>query len=308
LSAPVLALPGDRFILRRFSPVTTVGGGTVLDPLALAHRRKDARVIPLLGMIERNEREAIVESLAASELHGLALPRLIARTGWLEQDARDIIANLTKARKLVIAQEEPLIVVTAEIVAECANRIRAAVEQFHRTSPLSSGIAKEDLRGRTKSRPEVFRGALAELVAARAIAVSGDLVQKAGREIALLPEEARAKELIEQEFERAGLAVPRFDEVLAKLPVEAKRAQKILQILLGEKTLLKVAQDLVFHKNAVTKLRELVANYKNVNGERLPIGAFKDMTGVTRKYAIPLLEFLDRERVTRRVGDERVIL
>jgi selenocysteine-specific elongation factor len=133
-------------------------------------------------------------------------------------------------------------------------------------------------------------------------------VQKSGREIALLPEEARAKELIEQEFERAGLAVPRLDEVLAKLPVEAKRAQKILQILLSEKTLVKVAQDLVFHQNAVAKLRELVANYKKANGERLPIGAFKDMTGVTRKYAIPLLEFLDRERVTRRVGDERVIL
>ncbi|MGC1581023.1 MAG: SelB C-terminal domain-containing protein, partial [Candidatus Acidiferrales bacterium] len=146
------------------------------------------------------------------------------------------------------------------------------------------------------------------LAASRTVAVTGDLVQSAGREIALLPEEARAKEMIEQEFERAGLAVPRFDEVLAKLPVEAKRAKKILQILLNEKTLVKVAQDLVFHKNAVAKLRQLVANYKKANGERLPIGAFKDITGVTRKYAIPLLEFLDRERVTRRVGDERVIL
>jgi selenocysteine-specific elongation factor len=259
-------------------------------------------------MIERNEWEAIVESLAASELHGLALSRLIAHTGWLEQDARDVIAKLTKARKLVVAQEEPLIVLAAAIVAECANRIRAAIEEFHRANPLTSGIAKEELRGRTKSRTEVFRAALADLVAARAVTVSGDLVRKAGREIALLPEEARAKELIEQEFDRAGLAVPRFDEVLAKLPVEAKRAQKIFQILLSEKTLIKVAQDLVFHKDAVAKLRELVANYKKVNGERLPIGAFKDMTGVTRKYAIPLLEFLDRERVTRRVGDERVIL
>ncbi len=308
LTEPVLALPGDRFILRRFSPVTTVGGGAVLDSLASAHRRKDTRVIPLLGMFERNEREAIVESLAASELHGLALPRLIARTGWLERDARDAIAKLTKARRLVVAQDEPLTVVPAAIVAEYANRIRAAVEQFHRANPLASGIAKEELRGSTKSRPEVFRAALGELVASRAIAISGDLVQNAGREIALLPEEARAKELIEQEFERAGLAVPRFEDVLAELPVEAKRARKIFQLLLAEKTLVKVAQELVFHKNAVARLRELVANYKKANGERLQIGAFKDMTGVTRKYAIPLLEFLDRERVTRRVGDERVIL
>ncbi|MFZ0036943.1 MAG: selenocysteine-specific translation elongation factor, partial [Candidatus Acidiferrales bacterium] len=210
LTAPVLALPGDRFILRRFSPVTTIGGGTVLDPLAPAHRRKDTRVIPLLGMFERDEREAIVESLAADELHGLALPRLIARTGWLEQEARDAIANLTKARKLVVAQEEPLTAVPAAVVTECANRIRAAVEQFHRANPLASGIAKEDLRGLTNSRPEIFRAALGELAASRTVAVTGDLVQSAGREIALLPEEARAKEMIEQEFERAGLAVPRF--------------------------------------------------------------------------------------------------
>jgi selenocysteine-specific elongation factor len=308
LAEPVLALPGDRFILRRFSPVTTIGGGSVLDPIAPAHRRKDAGAIPLLGMIERNEGEAVVEALTATELHGLALPRLIARTGWLEQDAREVIANLVAAKKLAVAHEDPLTVLPAAVVAECATRIRTALDQFHRANPLVPGIAKEELRGRTKSRPELFRAALGQLVAAGAVSVSGDLVRSAGREIALLPEEARAKDLIEQEFERAGLAVPRFDEMLAKLPVEAKRAQKIFQLLLREKTLVKVAEELVFHKNAVARLRELVVKYKKEHGDRLPIGAFKDMTGVTRKYAIPLLEFLDRERVTRRMGDERVIL
>ncbi|MGB9405403.1 MAG: SelB C-terminal domain-containing protein, partial [Candidatus Acidiferrales bacterium] len=193
-------------------------------------------------------------------------------------------------------------------VAECARRVREELERFHRANPLVPGIPKEDLRGRAAARPEIFRAALALLIGTRAVTVAGDLVQSAGREIALLPEEARAKELIEEEFESAGLAVPRFEEVLGKLPVEAKRAQKILQILLREKTLVKVAEDLIFHRAAVARLRELVAEYKKAHGERLPIAAFKDMTGVTRKYAIPLLEFLDRERVTRRAGDERVIL
>ncbi len=179
---------------------------------------------------------------------------------------------------------------------------------FHRANPLVVGIPKEDLRGRTGAKPEIFRAALAQLTAARAITLSGDLVQSAGREIALLPEEARAKELIAAEFDRAGLAVPRFEEVLGKLPVEKLRAQKILQLLLREKTLVKIADDLVFHQSAVSRLREMIANYKKTKGVQLPIGAFKDLTGVTRKYAIPLLEYLDRERVTRRVGDERVIL
>ena len=142
----------------------------------------------------------------------------------------------------------------------------------------------------------------------RAILISGDLIQRAGREIALSPEEARAKELIEQEFATAGLTVPSFAVVLAKLPVESRRAQKILQILLREKVLVKVAEDLVFHQLAVKNLRETLAKYRKERGARLPIGAFKELTGVSRKYAIPLLEYLDREHLTRRVGDERVIL
>jgi selenocysteine-specific elongation factor len=102
--------------------------------------------------------------------------------------------------------------------------------------------------------------------------------------------------------------VPRFDEVLAKLPVERQRALKLLQILLGEKVLVRVGGDLIFHRSAVSRLRGLLTAYKQQHGPRLPIAAFKELTAVSRKYAIPLLEFLDRQGLTRRAGDERVIL
>jgi selenocysteine-specific elongation factor len=308
LAAPVLAFPDDPFIIRRFSPVATIGGGVVLDALAAVRRKKDARVLPYLVAMERGDRETVVEILAATELNGLTLPRLIAKTGWLEAEARAAIAKLAGAGEIVVAETAPLTVVPAAAVGLAARRIREELDKFHRANPLVPGIAKEELRGRAVARPEIFRAALAQLVDAGAIAVSGDLVQIAGRDIALTPEESRAKDVIESEFANAGLAVPRFEEVLGKLSVESARARKILQILLREKTLVKVADDLVFHKSAVARLRELIAKYKKTQGDRLLIGPFKDMTGVTRKYAIPLLEFLDRERVTRRVGDERVIL
>jgi selenocysteine-specific elongation factor len=171
------------------------------------------------------------------------------------------------------------------------------------------GIPKQDLRGRAgKTSVEIFAAALEDLAKAGIVTVSGDLVQRAGREIALSAEEAKAKELIEKEFERAGLSVPSFAAVLEKLPVESKRAQKILQILLREKVLIKVTDELIFHRAAVTQLRELLAKYRKERGNKLPIPVFKELTGITRKDAIPLLEYLDRERVTRRVGDERVIL
>jgi selenocysteine-specific elongation factor len=183
------------------------------------------------------------------------------------------------------------------------------IEDFHKANPLLPGIPKQELRGRAGNPGgEMFQAVLDDLVKARAVIVSGDLVQRAGREIVLSAEEVRAKELIEREFEGAGLAVPSFATVLEKLPVERQRAQKILQILLREKTLIKIAEDLVFHRTAIARLREMLGKYRKERGQRLPIGAFKELTGVTRKYAIPLLEYLDREHVTRRAGDERVIL
>ena len=138
--------------------------------------------------------------------------------------------------------------------------------------------------------------------------VAGDLVRLAGREVALSPEESRAKEQIERAFETAGLAAPGAEEVLARVAIEKPRARKILQILLREKALVKVTEDLIVHPRAIAKLRELLQKHRREHGGRLTIVAFKELTGVTRKYAIPLLEYLDRERLTRRVGDERVIV
>jgi selenocysteine-specific elongation factor len=129
-----------------------------------------------------------------------------------------------------------------------------------------------------------------------------------GRRIALSDEETRARNQIEQAFARAGLAVPAVSEVLAGLSIEAARAQKILELLLREQVLVRVTLDLVFHRDALARLRALLRQHKAGVSPRISVPAFKNLAGVTRKYAIPLLEFLDRTGVTRREGDERVIL
>jgi len=309
LSEPILLLPGDRFILRQFSPVVTIGGGAVLDARAPRHRRNDPAVAAFLETLERGNRDEILAALAASSQRGTTLAEIISRTGWTEAEVHQTVKNLSAAKQLRIVAEQPLTIVSAKTLAQLAAAVKTAVEEFHRANPLLPGIPKQELRGRAKNpRAEVFQAALDDLVRERILTMSGDLVQRAGREISLSSDESRAKELIEKEFERAGLSVPSFAAVLEKLPVESSRAQKILLILLREKVLVKVANDLVFHRSAVARLRELLAKYCKERGDKLPIPAFKELTGVTRKYAIPLLEYLDREHVTRRVGDERVIL
>jgi selenocysteine-specific elongation factor len=175
---------------------------------------------------------------------------------------------------------------------------------------LAEAIPKEDLRSRCASalRADIFRAALEDAVTAGKLALAGDLVKRAGRSIHLQPGEARAKEQIEREFARGGLAAPGVEAVLTSLPVEMGEAQKIFQLLLRERVLLKISNDVVLHHEAIDRLRQLLAEYKRTRGERLAVADFKELAGITRKYAIPLLEYLDRTGVTRRVGDYRVIL
>ena len=309
LDQSVLLLPGERFILRQFSPVVTIGGGTVLDVQAPRHKSTDPSVVAFLETIERGNSEEILAAFAETVPQGLSLSQLTARTGWSDSEIRQVVKNLVAAKRVRTTSDQPLTIASTRLVAACAAALRIALEKFHEANPLAPGIPKQDLRGRVaKTSAEIFAAALDDLAKTGIVTVSGDLVQRAGREIALSAEEAKAKELIEKEFQRAGLTVPSFAAVLEKLPVESKRAQKILQILLREKVLIKVTDELIFHRDAVAQLRELLAKYRKERGNKLPIPVFKELTGITRKYAIPLLEYLDRERVTRRVGDERVIL
>lgn len=308
-----LLLPGDRFIMRQFSPVVTIGGGAVLNNRATRQGRKDPRLATLLKAMERGNREEVLAALCTGEPAGLTQRQIVARTGWLPQEVQETAQKLEGAgtvRVLSGTPESGSVVVAAEELRARAQAVRVEVEKSHAANPLAPGISKEELRERVTRRGEegaVFRAALEELVAARELVQAGDVVKRAGREIELTPEEARAKEQIEQAFAQAGLTAPPVKEVLAKLAVDGKRAQKILLILLRERVLLKVTEDLIFHQTAIERLRGKLAEYKKKNGERLPIAAFKELSGVSRKYAIPLLEYLDRERVTRRVGDARVI-
>jgi selenocysteine-specific elongation factor len=310
LQEDVLALPGDRFIMRQFSPVITVGGGAVLDPLARRPQLKDTGRTPFLELIaEGNPPDTLAAMVERAPL-GLGLDEIIARTGWLESDARAAANKIAQSTQARIVSNEPPMLVSKNLFETTRQKIAARVERFHKENPLLPGISREDLRSSLgkRVRPETFRAALEELVSQKKVELQGELVKRAGSVISLAPEEARAKQQIEAAFAVAGLTVPAVKEVLTKLPVEAQRAEKILQMLLRDKNLVRVSPELIFHKDALAQLRERLSAYKKSKGERISVPVFKELTGITRKYAIPLLEYLDRERVTRRAGDDRVIL
>jgi len=197
--------------------------------------------------------------------------------------------------------------VAAASFTSLKEQLRGKVADFHQRHPLVAGISKEELRASLGTPEEIFAAALAALVAEKGLESSGEQVRAAGRQIVMKDEEAESKQVIERAFSAAGLTVPALKDVLAGLKIDKQRAQRLVTLLMREKTLVKLSDDLVFHRQALEQLRRSLATQKGVS-PKIDVARFKELTGVSRKYAIPLLEYLDRERVTRRVGDERVIL
>ena len=235
---------------------------------------------------------------------GLSLAAAAAETGWLRLRVESVAADLLTSKKMLRLGN---ILISAATVAQLRTAAQTIVDTFHKTNPLVAGISREELREKLRVGPEVYRVVEDLLVGDKQLVLAGDLVHATGRGVVLRDEEAESKKQIEAAFASAGLKVPLLKDVLASLPIDKARAQKIVTLLLRDRVLVKLGDDLVFHRDALDGLRKLVIAQKS-KASKMNVVAFKDLIGVTRKYAIPLLEYLDRERVTRRVGDERVIL
>jgi selenocysteine-specific elongation factor len=301
LAEPLLLLPGDRFILRQFSPVITIGGGVVVDAAPLA-RKAVADPELLAALRTASAKEAVRLRIARRVATGISLADLVAETGLLRPQVEKIVLALAGAGAIRRCGEMAM---DTHGFAAAQGRALETVSAFHQANPLVAGISKQELLTRLELDAELFAGVLESL--AGRLEVAGETVRVAGRGVVMKDEEAASKRQIEAAFATAGLKVPALKEVLAGLKVDRARAQKIVTLLLRDRVLIKVSEELVFHQTALETLRQLIAEYK-AKSPRIDVTRFKELTGVSRKYAIPLLEYLDRERVTRRVGDERVIL
>jgi selenocysteine-specific elongation factor len=304
MTDPALLLPGDRFILRQFSPVITIGGGVVLDAIPLTRRKKET-VEPFLKILESGNPLAVLRVRLAQRHHdGLTLAQVTTETGWSNALVQSHLSEeIREGRVLKIGDR----LVHAPAIEGLKLFLVGSVEDFHKTNPLVPGISREELRETVGASTEVLGATLDGLVKERRLELAGELVRLPGRGVVMKDEEAESKRTIEQAFASAGLQVPALYAVLAGLKVDKVRAQKIVTLLLRDKVLVKISDDLVFHQSTLQELRKQIAAYKTKSA-KIDVGKFKELTGVSRKYAIPLLEYLDRERVTKRVGDERVIL
>jgi selenocysteine-specific elongation factor len=310
LEQPTFALPGDRFIIRQYSPMITIGGGEILDATPEKHRRNDRRVGEKLRVFKEGTIDdrlmAIVEEAG---LQTMELSQVVARLGLVPALARERSTGLAKAGRLRVLGENPLVVVSAGVFKNGADSAAKAIREFHQANPLVQGIGREELKARVfiDASNLLFQAVLDNLVTEKKIAVSQDIIYEFGRKVTLKADEEHMREQLARRFRSLGLQAPAPDEMIDSLKLDRTTARKIIQLMVRENVLIKITEDMFVERAAVEKL---VSDIKTLKSKKPKLGVsdFKDLAGVSRKYAIPLLEYLDRQRVTRRVGDERLIL
>ncbi len=314
LESPVVALHGERFIIRSYSPAHTIAGGLVLDPAATKHRGKEmTKTVEHLGaLMDPNRSAKLTAFVQASGEHGLRLADVGARTGWTSEVILEVAKRAQHAGTVLDIDG---VLITRESRDRLARASLGEVKLHHQRQPLSRGLPRETLRERhfAHATSEIFKGVLAHLEKERLLVSEKDVVRAADHSLDLSGADGELSDRIASSYQKAGLAMPSVEQVLEGAGVSVARrtyGRKILQRLIDNGTLVRIHGETFIHAHALEDLKRLLSDFASKHEpERLiDVAAFKDLAGVSRKYAIPLLEYFDRERITRRAGEGRIIL
>ncbi|MCI0489163.1 MAG: selenocysteine-specific translation elongation factor [Blastocatellia bacterium] len=310
LEEPIVGLPGDRFIIRSYSPQVTIGGGVIIDALPEKHRSRDRAALDYLERLEAadpTERAAVFIEMAGARAMTAAL--LAARTGATDEQIARMARELVQSGRAMEVASAPLMLIASETYERLAGRVTAMLEDYHKREPLSLGLGREEVRERVFGglRAEVFRAVVARLSDERKIAAERDMLRMVSHSPSLTETDEAAKRAMEAAFKAAGLQACTLEETASSLNIPIHLARKLYNLLSSEGRVRRIG-DMVFHSDTIEDLKSCVRAQKSVS-PKMDVAVFKEITGgLTRKYAIPLLEYLDRERITRRIGNEREIL
>ena len=307
---PVVALAGDRFILRRPSPPLTIAGGSVLHNAPAKLRRTDAaagRRFERLSDPSPAARLAVLIEEGGEA--GRDVPQLRARTGLDAEAIARLLAEPVKSGALRLLQGTPPRYITRTAAESLEQAVRETLAEFHRREPLREGLLREELRTRLfgTSNDQVFRSLLTTMDASGTLRVEKEVVALAGHRIALSQPETTMLERLETTYGKAGTSPPEKDEAAKAIGASPKMLETLLHLLLQRGRLVRIPDGKIFHADALEGLKRRLWE-RRARGEVLDIGEFKDLSGTSRKNAIPLLEYFDQIRVTRREGNQRVIL
>ncbi len=305
LKSPIVLIPGDRFIVRRPSPAGTIGGGVILDthPLQRLLKKERLRWLHSLRGPAPSPEEVLVLRAGRRNFAGLDRATALRETGWPLARIDGIADSCVREKKLIQTSSGRLISLSAYNSA--VEQVKAVLADFHRSSPSAAGIKKADLQAALGLPSDLFAQALTDLALQQAIKMQSDLISEAAFQRQLSSSDEQALARVAGVYLKAGLEIPRLSDVTGALQLPEKELRRLLAILSGQSTLARIGIDMYVHARHLTSLREKLSALR---GRSLDVALFKQLTNLSRKHAIPWLEYLDRERITRRSGDTRHVL
>jgi selenocysteine-specific elongation factor len=307
LEDPIVVRRGDRFVLRSYSPVRTIGGGQVLHPAPTKHKRMEASILAALAVLEKGEpAETVRLHLEEAGVGGIKEADLAIRTNIPEKQLARVLQDLSSRGETVQFDREGRRFVDSRVLKKLTAQLKAELDEFHRREPLRSGMSKEELFGRMPAGVDgkLFSELLQGLIRQSQVVQDRDLVRLASHQVALAADQEKLREEIEGVYRQSGLQPPFFREVTQSLRVPEADSRQLLTWMLDQGILVKVKEDMYFHRRALDDLKSRLLAFFATQ-EEVTTPQFKDLTQATRKYTIPLLEYLDATRFTIRVGDVR---
>ncbi|HNV63911.1 MAG TPA: selenocysteine-specific translation elongation factor [Smithellaceae bacterium] len=304
-----VVVAGDRFVLRSYSPITTIGGGLIIDPLPPKHKRLNKKVIEELATLLNGTLPKKIEViLERAGFAGTNLRHLVFRLGTNAKNIKEALQSILSQKSALITDKEETNIISASFYEKLAQSAAEIISQYQKKNPLREGISKEELKaslGRDIS-PKLFFMLLQNLADQKKIEVDKETVRLFGHKVTLADDLNSIRQAILKIYNEAGLTPPSFKDVINNFQDKKTEAQNIIKLLLKDGSLIKINEELIFTREALDNLRK---NYKALlvkEGKATPV-SFKELTGLSRKYIIPLMEYFDTDKLTMRVGDHRIL-
>jgi len=309
VEAPIVALPGDRFVLRSYSPVFTIGGGEILDAFPPRRKRLASETREELTILERgSSEEKLALRLYKAGPAGLSFAEMLMRSNLSPSKLKPVVGSLTSGGRILLYDPERQRYIHSGVAADLKRFVAEFLEEFHRQNPLQPGAVKEELKSKLPPQVDLrlFNYLLSALISEKKIVAEKETLRLASHKISLKEEERELHRKMTALYRRGGLQPPTVKEVAAELQVSENELRPVLQLLTKEGALIKVKEDLYFSRAALEDLEQRTVAFLQQNKELTPV-QFKEISQVSRKFAIPLLEYFDGKKLTMRVGDKRIL-
>ena len=307
LESPVCCIKDDRYVVRSYSPVRTIGGGAILNPASRKLKRLDQTMVQGMEALMGEEMEAMIAFFLSLEGHtGLSFKQLRVMTHITDKKLTATLQKMQARQDIIQTDKDKQIYVSGSFFDQFKDKAVEKIGEYHQANPLKEGMPTQELKSKFQyiKDDKFFNILFTKLAKEKLVVQDKNLVRLADFQVALQVDQQEVKEKISTIYQKAGLTPPFFRTVCQDLELDQKNAKDVLHMLIQEKCIVKTKDDLYFDAGAIADLENRVIEFLKAN-EKITTPEFKDMTGISRKFVIPLIEYFDSINLTIRVGDHR---